>query len=318
MPTTDQGANACQTSSLKHAIPYDMQRSPGADSDNYWAEDWTPTNVNLSFVARVAWDQSDLFLADMLGSHQRIGNKIRRVNPEPHPYYPSFYCIGCKDLRNLGPHGYDASHNNAIKYQSVEYLCTFAAFLYAIAEDHDVDVAPNGELIRYVERHDKQVGQSVQANGVTFEYVTPPNAALPTPPAIHVPYRTLEYVWHYVPSPIGALSALADRLYGTVNATTFDAGGQGADDPGYPPGTLMFLGMQKTPIVSTPAMNALWRLTFSWAYFQHGWNSVYRASGGLIYTDAAGNPNTAWDAARTRGTATPPYLGAEHLDLFRT
>lgn len=297
------GPNSCLTS--RHGIEYEMQRTPGGDADTYYKENWTPQLVNASFVARVAWNDGNTFILDMLGEHTRAGvGLINRNNPEQHPFFPSLYCVGVETVRNLGVLTYDATANNAVQYEEVEYLCTFAAMPYRVLENADVwGLGAGAESYRYVERRSELVGQSIQANGA-FEFGSPnayptPNDPIPTPPAIHVPYTKLMLIWHYVPDPITVTETSCEALYGTVN----DAGFEGKSA-----GTLMYLGYQKEFIPSTPAGNWLWKITHNLAYFPSGWNRAYRPNGP---SDAA-----PWDSVRNRATGNPPYASATFTNMF--
>src|SRR5437763_16985585 len=89
-------ANCSRTSITKHNVAYTMQRAPSADADTSYSEDWRPDLVNSSFVAAVQWSDAGNFLADMLGAHQKVGDKVRRVNPERHPLIPNLRCVGCR------------------------------------------------------------------------------------------------------------------------------------------------------------------------------------------------------------------------------
>lgn len=357
------GPNPCSTS--RRGILYDMQRTPGADSDTYYKESWTPALVNSSFVAKVDWEDANEFVVDMLGEHQQSGVKIRRHNPEQHPFNPNLYCVGCEIIRNLGELTRDISAGNSVKYEWVEYACTFAAFLYDIKDDDDVDGDANGELIRYIERRAKQAGQSIQANGL-FEFATGRAAAwnivsvyaigdmvstetdadgvrnwksltnanvgntpvegvnwttvgatgtnydpIPTPPAIMVPYREIQYVWHYVPGPINRLLDVSDAYYGTVNDRLFDSLVIGGVEYGYAAGTLLYLGMDYEPVPSTPAGNRIFKVTHKFAFRKQGWNTAYRPNSASINT--AGD----WDAVRSRRGRRPPYASSNMLKLFQ-
>lgn len=398
-PGLNPQSNCSFTSALKHNIPYTMQRAPGGDSDSYYQEDYQPAVVNSSFVATVAWGQAYPFLLDMLGSHQKVGTKIRRVNPEKHPYDPQLYCVGCKLLRNLGTLTNSPANNNAVQYEYVEYLCTFGAFLYNVVEDWTIDANPAiGELARYIERRPNQIGQSIQTSLAAFEFATAVggiNQAIITPPAIQIPYREIEYVWRYVPDDLGALTALADSYYGTLNGSSkggtvikaswssnvatvttstatglavgdtvvvsgivpagyngtfvvtsvfangityaltpnpgaytsggtvagttggnFDVGGDGPSDLGYPPGTLMYLGMKRVPIPSTPLGNRLYDVTHKFGFFSHGWNYAYRGLQGGPFADVQGVMGP-WDLVRSRADhSTPPYASNNMGNLF--
>lgn len=300
------GPHFCSTT--RHGVHYDMQRSPGGDSDTYYKESWTPQLVNSSFVAKVAWEDANNFITDMIGEHRQVGTKLRRYNPEQHPFFPNLYCVGVELVRNLGVLTYDATANNAVEYEQCEYNCTFAAFLYDVKEDADVDSNSRKELIRYVERRSKQVGQSLQANGL-FEYVTAPHDAIPTPPSIHIPYKEVKHVWRYVPGPIENLRDVADAMYGKTNLTAFDVN-YDLKNPagGYNPGTLMYLGMDEDPVPSTPAGNRLFHITHNYAFFRYGWDSVYRPN--------MGAPPNDWDTARNRATLAAPYQRGEFLNLY--
>jgi hypothetical protein len=300
---------------VRHGIEYDYQRNPGGDSDNYYKESWTPQLVNSSFVAKVEWGDSTIFVLDMIGEHQRFGGNILRWNPEKHPIYPQLYCVGCELVRNLGELDYDPAHRNAMRYQEVEYLCTFAAFLYDVRSDADVAYSVSGpilngrELGRYVVRKGKQTGEAIQYNG-QFIYASAPQDAILTPPSLMAPYRVLDYVWHYVPGDVtgqlGGLITTADNLYGTVNNAIFDPS---QTFTGYPIGTLMYLGMDYEPIPSTPAGNRLWTVTHHFAYRPYTWNAVYRPR-------AAGNTNGDWDGVVNKDSGNPPYASSNFMTLW--
>lgn len=300
----------------RHGIPYTMQRTPGGDSDNYYKESWTPSLVNASFVAKVDWELAQTFVLDMLGEHKRTAGpvgagRIDRYNPETHPFYPNLYCVGCESVRNLGrlnAHTIPGMGDGVVQYEQMEFVCTFAAFLYQVKENADVDASPLGELIRYVERRGKQIGQSIKAGPGQFEFASAPNLPINTPPAIQIPYRNLSYEWHYVPDPIGNLITTADSYYGTVNLTTFDGR--------YAAGTLLYLGMDYDPIPSTPAGNLLWRIKHQFAFFKYGWNRSYRPNGGGDLANA-GDDNGLWDSVRNHTTGLPPYKSSEFLNLFK-
>lgn len=290
----------------RHEIPYVMQRTPEATVDTNYQENWTPDLVNSSFVAIVAWEDADLFVLNMLGEHQQNGASITRWNPEQSPFNTDLYCVGCKTVANLGAQSLDAANGFAVKFEYVAFACTFAAFLYDIKEDNQilVDGVPD-ESLRYVEKYSDQVGQSISTTGM-FEYskndagvfvpwvapggLTP---AIPTPPALMLPYRKIEYRWRYVPGPLDDLEANSDLLYGHVNDLVFD---------GKAAGTCMYVGMKKNPVPSTPAGNRLFTVSHFVNYFRLGWNSVYRPK--------LGGGDAGWDTARNRKTGEQPYANA--------
>jgi hypothetical protein len=57
----------------RSGIPYLRTRSPGAADDTYFDEDWTPNLVYHRFGAIVAWSDTDAFISDMIGQHQKVG-----------------------------------------------------------------------------------------------------------------------------------------------------------------------------------------------------------------------------------------------------
>lgn len=163
------GPNFCRTRA--HNIPFEMQRSPGGDSDTYYKEFWSPQLVNSSFVAKVTWDDSSDFISDMIGIHLKVGTGITRQNPQPHPYINNLWCVGLELVRNLGELTYDPINGNAVEYEEVEYNCTFARFLYDVRDDSEISPGSGGELRRYVERRTKLAGKSLQTHG-QFEFVS--------------------------------------------------------------------------------------------------------------------------------------------------
>lgn len=314
----DETKPTCYTN--RSQIPYCMMRTPGSDLDTNYMEDWTPHNVNASFVAGIQWGLIGPFVLDMLGDHHQVNGQIHRFNPEPHPYIPFLYCVGCKVIANYGaPTNTEVTDGNGnaqypISYEYAAVACTFSAFLYDVLTDEailDEDGTPN-EMLRYVERRGKNIGQSLSTVG-QFVYASD-GAPIPTPPAIQVPHREMTYTWRYVPGPLDDLIALANATYGCVNEEDFDPYVLG---DAYPPNTVMYLGMEEQPILATPGGNTgpnrLYDIVHKFAAFTQGpsgnpgWNSVYRPV----------PPPGRWDQAQTRATPqTPPYAQAPFADLF--
>jgi hypothetical protein len=303
----------------RNGIPYVM-RGGLSTPDTDYIEDWTPNLVNASFVAIVAWADSDQFVLDMLGEHQQSGTIITRWNPEPHPYIPFLYCVGCKYLGNYGAMSQDEAYGNAIQFEYVAIACTFAAFFYDVKEDYEIDT----EIERYVERRGKNIGQSISTNGM-MEYVsdangnplawTPPKGngpgvvTIPTPPAKHMPYREMTYTWRYVPGPIDNIIANSAAAYGKVNNDYFDPLTCGTT---YEEGTVLYLGMEEEPIVCTPAGNLgrdrLYNVPHKFAWRPQGWNTAYR----IGIDGTAGD----FDGVRASGTGKPPYEMTDFTKLF--
>jgi hypothetical protein len=330
------------STTTRHGIPYVMMRAD-SPADTLYIEEYTPQNVNGSFVSIVAWYDAANFVLDMLGEHrQNSTGGIARFNPEAHPYIDNLYCVGCKTIANYGVHGYSAPNNFAIEYEYVAYACTFAAFLYDVLEDQDVSYGLMGlEINRYVERRGKNIGQSLSTQGA-FEYCRDANGnlvawlnpgggstqAIPTPPALMVPYREMTYTWRYVPGPLATLIDRSQALYGTLNNDYFDPDWCGTT---YPPGTVMYLGMEEEPIIATPAGNTgkdrLYTVPHKFAANLNGpaavfgqdgmtlvpgtgpgWNSVYRPN--------LGAPPGCWDQARNRANGGPPYALNDFTQLY--
>lgn len=307
---TIDSATALET--RRHGIPYVMQRTPGAEVDTNYQENWTPDLVNSSFVAIVAWDDSDTFVLDMIGEHQQNAGYITRWNPEQSPFNSDLYCVGCKTIANLGRQSLDANNGNAVKFEYVAFAVTFASFIYPVLDDDQILIRGTPyEFLRYVERYTDQVGQSIStagqfeysknAAGVFVPWVAPGGAtpAIPTPPALMLPYRQIEYVWRYVPGPLDRLENQCDALYGQLNDAVFD---------GKAIGTCMYVGMKNRPVPSTPAGNRLFTVTHKVLYFLRGWNSVYRPN--------LGGGDGAWDVARNRATGEPPYSEVDFSFLW--
>ncbi len=273
--------------------------------DTDYQDEFTPQNVNASFVALVNWDDAELFVVDMMGEHRQMGGQIARWNPEQHPTLAGLYCVGCKRLGNYGRMSRDPVRNS-VEFEGVAYACTFAAFLYDVLEDEDIldpDTLQKDESLRYVERTRRNIGQSISTAG-QFEYTTAPNLAIPTPPALMIPYSEFTYTWRYVPGPITDLEAACDQLYGTVNDDEFE---------GKAEGTCIYLGMEPEPIIATPALNRgvdrLYTIKHKVGFFKQGWNSVYRPN--------LGTPPGDWDTARNRTTGGPPYESSNFNVMFQ-
>ncbi len=301
----DNPGTAMQTS--RRGLNYVM-RGGISTPDTDQVDEFTPQNATASYVALVKYANARLFVIDMLGEHKQFVGKIQRWNPEQHHTLEGLYCVGCKRLGNYGTMSRDGN-TNGTQFQGVAYGCTFAAFLYDLREDEDIE--PGGvrdESLRYVERTRRNIGQSISTQG-QFEYDSPnawptKNESIPTPPALMIPYSEFTYTWRYVPGPITRLEAACDALYGTVNDAVFE---------GKDPETCIYLGMEPEPIIATPAGNIredrLYTIRHKVGFFRLGWNSVYRPNLGV--------GDGAWDIARNRQTGEPPYALTDFSTMFQ-
>lgn len=213
---------------LRSSIQYLMKGVDGTE----FQRDCAPDHQQASFVAQVRWDDVGLFIIDMLGSQQNIGNRIRRWAPQIHPFLPNHYCIGCKLQKSYGVLSNDPLNQGAVHYDYSEVLCTFAPLPYLafIGSGGDAVIDSdatnpdgtykNNELLRYVERKSGDKGEAITYLG-QFKFASD-NAPIPTPPAVMAPYRELLYIWYYVPDPILNFLAGSSSYYGCVNSVPFD------------------------------------------------------------------------------------------------
>jgi len=305
------------------AVQYDMLHMNGSG----YLEEWTPQTVNSTFYAMVDWPSTTNFVQAMLPiATQDANNRIQRLNPQAHPYFPFLYCVGLSLMTNYGAPTTVGVNDGTIHYVKAVYKCTFAGLPYFVRTDDDVqNDQQNGELIRYVERKWDITGEAIQTNG-QFQYASD-GVIIPTPPALMNSYTKLKYKWYYVPDPIINLCRTACLYYGTVNDTIFDIGFFGPEL--FTSGKLLYLGMELERIYVSPTSingvpgippgrsNVLWNITHNFAYRPQGWNVAYRFS-------RTPGSNGSWDPIVTvppgspPGTpGNPPYASQPFLNLFQ-
>jgi hypothetical protein len=304
-PNLIDPATACTTT--RYGIKYVMQRTPENSTDTLYGEDWTPQTANASFVALVKWAESALFVKDMLGEHRQAAGQILRWNPNSHPYFDFLYCVGCKIIGNYGRTLAPAGGTNAVQYEYCAIACTFGAFLYDIKDDSAIlqqyhgNSVPN-ELLRYVERRGRNIGQSLSTSGA-FEYATPQ----PVYPA-----------WD-----VGTTYASGDKvLYGTspAQANYYSlANGNIGNVPSASPLSWKKLVDDNALIPTPPALMCPYReMTYTWRYVPGPLDSLITRSQDLYGTVNSTPFDVPYCAATRYPAGTVMYLGMEEEPIVCT
>ena len=147
MPATPAKTGSTSPDRKTPFIDYHVGFLPGQFTEVY-----NQTSTATTLLATVDWSDSSEFLFHMLGYSEVIGGELSRVLPEVNPYNSNQYCISC-ELVNAWGRGLDddntdnspdtptfpALFNHWPSFEKAVYKCTFAAPLYDVAEDSEVD-----------------------------------------------------------------------------------------------------------------------------------------------------------------------------------
>lgn len=266
----------------------------GIDWSEYYegyTENWAADQVTSTRVADVAWDDTDQFVLDCIGTHANVGGVLQRTLPEQQPFIPWLWCVRTNLQRTLGPPGADADGNPT--FTTARYVLEYEALPYAILTDEQIHAAGGTapELTaagtgRYVQREDQYSVEALQLGGNTFQWnggvngpANPMGAQKILEPTAKPFYtKELTYTHWFLPSVNdAAISAAQD----CVNATTFDVQG-GPTNTGYPAGTVLYIGTAKTILPSTPSGIVLYKLAHKFSYRPGGWNSLWSPPDGAF------------------------------------
>lgn len=105
-------------------------------------QEYTPNSSSVSALCTCTYEDSDLFLAEMLGYSKKIGTQLQRVLPERSGWDFGntdviHYAMDARLVKCLNWQDNDAISGWPV-YGEMVYLVTFAAPLYEVKEDDEV------------------------------------------------------------------------------------------------------------------------------------------------------------------------------------
>jgi hypothetical protein len=272
---------------------------PGA----IYRESWVDGSQTSERFAEVDWDDSSLFVFDMVGYTTRGAQWLKRVTPEPHPYFDKMFCVECHSINAYGNH-INTGPNTSIKLDKIQYRLVYKPLEYVVAEDVTVIGSVEHELERYIIRKKKWafVNQQMPVSTSAPGNVKPPilvfngahaGTTVPTNPARPQATIQLEYTWKRVPRlavPVDTITAGAF----TINNDLFDKT--------YHTGTLAFLGADQRDYYDA-AGDFVCDLVYLFACKPEGWNFY---------------PNVDWkpEAIIVQSTGLGPFIESDFDKLF--
>lgn len=162
MPTT-----GTTTPDRKNLVEYNFYNQTGDVKEQYGQ-----TANGSGFLLELAYADGGAFLRDMLGYSELNGNEIVRVLPERSGYDDDQYCLQCDLAKSITYTGLSA--DEWPEFERVVYNCQFAAPLYAVLEDDEVE----HEHERFVIWRSRGAANNEQIPGGGFKFTDGSNAIL--------------------------------------------------------------------------------------------------------------------------------------------
>ncbi|MBA4192591.1 MAG: hypothetical protein C0467_31875 [Planctomycetaceae bacterium] len=275
------------------------------------------TTIKATYFCK--FDEFERFKAYMVGAAKMYFNagsrRISRMLPQTWPNKPKIACIKVDEAHGHKLIGEETDGIPVPTYERMRVVFTFQQLPYALREDADV-LTSGAELNRYVQvMPSVSEVQYLSLPGGVMQYTveggtaaSPPTPASPVPHTKPIPYGlgmpiptiTISRKWHRVPIDCwGEGTPLFARVYGdyeidekpyvgTVNMTTLF---------GYPPGYLLYLGVEEEVEYDPLGDELCWSLTHKWSartLAPHNWLYFFST----LSADAGSN---GWYLATKRG-----------------
>lgn len=165
---------------LKHGVGYDVGNLPDDIKQEY-----TSTSSSITALCTVDYEDSDLFLADMLGWSKKVGTQLQRVLPERAGWDDmddtdiAHYAMDARLVKACTWTENDPETGWPIYGNGLVYAVTFAAPLYAVLEDDEIDA----EHERFVVFSDSGTAQNEKIPGGSYWLPATPAIVSPAFPA---------------------------------------------------------------------------------------------------------------------------------------
>jgi hypothetical protein len=280
--------------------PKMLNKPPGWVEIEPYGETWEDDNNTVYRTFAGPWGDRKLFIDWVLGFSWNDNGTLRRVVPAHHPEYYWLFAVGVDQVEGRGaiidnpnvfvtdPGGgltgplpvqerpmiayYDTATNS-------DFLCcrlrvTYKALPYEIRTD--LQMRDNGlsEINRWVERQETYAIRTLAVPGYYLQFPGNPPVPIPENAGNKLTLlKELTYIWRDVPDvPEAAIKACLNR----TNNAAFDPPVQingvnvgGTDIGGYPPGTLLFNGVDRKRKRSKTG-RVLWDLIYKFLYQDNG------------------------------------------------
>ena len=235
-------------------------------------QEYTPNSSSVSALCTCSYEDSDLFLAEMLGYSKKVGTELQRVLPEKSGWDnisatdEIHYALDARLVKSLKWIENDVFTGWPV-YAEMVYLVTFGAPLYEVKEDDDV----SSEHERFVVWTKRGAAQNEKIPGGS--YILPAAGAYTAKKLNEVGVRTgrtlsLTAKWLDVPYVnYTKLSTLSNKV--NVSGVTFD-------NTTYPAETVLFENWSEDKRVNAFGGRVV-DLTFNYSVRIDGrtWNSFW-------------------------------------------
>lgn len=159
------------TPDLKNVVEFNIYIG-----DTNIQEEFNTTTNGSVFLCEVAYEDSGAFLRDMLGYAEVVGSSLQRVLPERSLWDDDQYAVAANLVKSITwedneegvAAGYADPEEGWPRFNRSVYAVTFAAPLYRVREDDEVDA----EYERFVVWREKGVVQNEKIPGGGFKFVT--------------------------------------------------------------------------------------------------------------------------------------------------